>query len=290
MARNGVLDGFQYARPRQARLGGLMIAGAVLALGSFLSVDACGSGIFRDLTVQDRSQPILLSQAGDVISLRSAQQPDAGQAFSAVPAYLAFPLDGGEHIPARTPTIATGTQAGDAGVGPLDLTPSVQPTLNADLLASRGAIVNAPDGSYAVAILPRYARALAQEASSGSGGTAGQSGATTIESILGLNPQANWTIQGIPSSKLSQWFKTGTNEISHLTTLGVDGLSKSLGLKVASTSSNSGTATVAAQELIPPTSASPAPAPAAFATPEPAGWLVFGLILVAAGLRYRANL
>jgi hypothetical protein len=236
------------------------------------------------LSAQDRSQPILLSQSGEVISLRSPGHPGAALSSGPIPAYLAFPLYGGEHIPADTPTVATGPQPGETAVGPMDLTPTAQAQLNADLRTSRGVIVNAPDRSYAVAILPRYARALAQAASSTSSATGGDSGATVVTSILGLNPQANWTINGIPSSKLSQWFKTGTKELSHLASLGVNGMSKTLGLKVTPTSSGY---SVAAEVLIPPMSAKPAAGTVPVPTPEPGGWLVFGLILCAAGLKRR---
>jgi hypothetical protein len=287
MARNGVLVGYPRSMTlgsRAARFLGRMAA--ILALG--MAAESRASGIFRDLTPRDRSEPILLAQAGEVIAVRSPGHPGSGLSTSTPPAYLAFPLDGGEHIPARTPAITTGMQPDGPGVGPLDLTPSVQPALNADLLATRGALVHAPDGSYAVAILPRYARALAAEAAaSGSGSSGGVSGTAALASIFGLTPRADWTIQGIPANKLTQWFKSGANEINHLTSLGLNRIDRTLGLKPSPTSASPATgAAVAAQTLIPPPA--PTPAPEAFATPEPGGWLVFGLILGAAALRRRA--
>jgi hypothetical protein len=203
-----------------------------------------------------------------------------------VPAYLAFPLHGGEHFPSRTPTVTTGPQPGETAVGPLDLAPTTQAQLNADLLASRGAIVSTPDRSYAISFLPRYALALAHAQSSASTGSDGTTGTIGITSILGLNaPAANWSINGIPASKLSQWFQTGTKELAHLTSLGVDGVSKTFGLKVSPTSS--GYKIAAAQELIPPTSSRSTAGPLPVPAPEPGAWLVFGLILGAAGLRLR---
>jgi len=86
---------------------------------------------------------------------------------------------------------------------------------------------------------------------------------------------------------LSQWFQNGTKEIAHLTSLGVDGVSKTLGLKVTPTSSGYNIA--AAQELIPPRSAHSTAGPLPVPAPEPGAWLVFGLILGAAGLRLRAG-
>jgi hypothetical protein len=289
LARNSVLNRFQYAPipgSAPARLRGLLVLGLALALGTGRPPEARGSGIFRDLTAEDRSQPILLAASGEEISLSSSGHAASALSTGKIPAYLAFPLDGGEHIPAHTPTIATGTQQGEDAVGPLDLTPSVQGPLNADLLASRGAIVNTPDGSYAVAILPRYARALAQATSSSSSSSSGGSATSVLESMLGLSPKANWTILGISTNELSQWYKDGTKELSHLTSLGASGVSKTLGVKVTPTSSG---LNVAAQILTPPTSANPAAGSASVATPEPGAWLVFGLILGAAALKRRAG-
>ena len=290
MTRNSVLARFRSASRstvRPARLRGLMMLGLVLALGTGRPTIARGSGIFRNLTALDRSQPILMAQDGEAISLRSPGHPASGPASRAMPAYLAFPLHGGEKIPARTPTVATGPQPGDNAVGPMALTTKAQAQLNADLLSSRGVIVNAPDRSYAVAMLPRYARALAHAASSTPAASGGYpSGSTSVASVLGITPQSDWMINGIPSSKLSQWFKTGTREISHLTSLGVNGVSKTLGLKVTPTSSGYNVA--AAEVLAPPSASSTAGTPAVPA-PEPGSWIVFGLILAAAGLRGRSG-
>jgi hypothetical protein len=211
-----------------------------------------------------------------------------------VPAYLAFPLDGGEHLPAGIPTLSTGPQAGQSVVGPMDLTPATQSQLNADLIASRFAIVSTPSQSYAVAFLPRYAGALSHAESSAASTSSGAStgtttGTTSIASILGLNaPAADWSINGIPGSELSQWVKTGSEEISHLTSVGVEGVAKTLGLKGLKTTPTASGLNLEAQYLVPPSSqASPGPLPVP--APEPAAWLVFGLILGAAGLRRRAD-
>ena len=246
-----------------------------------------GAGIFRDLTARDRSQPILLSQTGEAISVHSLSHPVPGASSSSVPAYLVFPLHGGERFPAGTPTLATGQPPGEGAVGPLDLTPVVQSTLNADLLASRGAIVDTSDQSYAVAMLPRYARAMSHHAtSSPSTSPADATAPTGLASILGLNaPAADWSINGIPVSELSSWLKTGTQELSHLTPLGLNSVSKTTGLKVTATGSG---LNLAPQMLIPSaseTSAGPLPVPA----PEPGTWLVFSLVLAAAGLRRRGG-
>lgn len=269
---------------RPARVRGPWLLGLALALGVGAAEDARASGIFRGLTPQDRSQPILLSATGQEITLSSG---DAAAALAAgkVPAYLAFPLDGGEHIPSGTPTITTGPESAAGAVGPLALTPTVQATLNTDLLASNGAIVDAPAGSYAVAILPRYAEALAQATSSST--TTGDTSPTSVlESMFGISPKANWTILGLSTSEISKWLKSGSSEISHLTSAGASGVSKTLGVKVSSTSNG---LVVAPQFLSPPTSPDRPAESESVIAPEPGGWLVFGLLAGAAGLRRLAD-
>jgi hypothetical protein len=265
---------------------GLAILGVILAHVVGGPPDVRGAGIFRDLKARDRSQPIVLSQTGEEIALGSLDHPRPVVSAGTLPAYLAFPLQGGEHFPADTPTLATGTQPGQ-GVGPLDLTPTVQTQLNTDLLASRGAIVDAPDQSYAVSFLPRYARALSHAGSSASSSTAGSNVTTTLASILGLNaPAADWYINGISAKQLSQWWKTGSDELSHLASLSVDDVGKTLGLKLSPTSSR---IKAEAQELVLPTSSNPAAASLQVPAPEPGAWLVFALLLGAAALRRRAG-
>jgi hypothetical protein len=258
------------------------ISGLVLAQGAGWPPDVRGAGIFRDLTARDRSQPMVLSQAGEVFALGSPGHLRPVLSAGTVPAYLAFPLHGGERFPADTPTLVTGPPPGQ-GVGPLDLTTTAQAQLNADLIASRGAVVEAPDQSYAVAFLPRYARALAHAESSASTSTSGASVATGLSSILGLNaPAANWYINGISAKQLSQWWKAGSSELAHLTSTSLNGVGKTSGLKLTPTSSG---LHIAAQELIPPTTSNPTTGSLPVPAPEPGAWLVFALLLGAAGLR-----
>jgi hypothetical protein len=289
MTRDRVLDRFRFMTPSDSR--GIRPRGRaawVLALVHLVAwpPDVRGAGIFRDLTARDRSQPIVLSQSGAPIAPGSLDHPRSVLSAGTVPAYLAFPLQGGEHLPADTPTVATGSQSGQ-GVGPLDLTPTTQAQLNADLIASRGAVVDAPDQSYAVSFLPRYAQALVHTDSSASPSNSGSNVATGFESILGLNaPASNWYINGVSAAQLSQWFKTGSSELAHLTSLGLGDVGKTLGLKLTPTSSRPN---VEAQELIPPPASNPTTGPLPVPAPEPATWLVFVLFLGAAGLRRRAG-
>ncbi len=294
MARNSIRVGNRSSISSGSRRARSLCAAAVWVLAITLDAgwtpNARGAGIFRDLTARDRSQPIILSEAGEPIPLSSASHPAALLSKGTVPAYLAFPLDGGEHLPAGIPTLSTGPQAGQSVVGPMDLTPATQSQLNADLIASRFAVVDTPGQSYAVAFLPRYASALSPAGSSAASTTSSTTtGPTSIASILGLNaPAADWSINGIPASELSQWVKTGSQEISHLTSLGVEGVAKTLGLKGLKATPTASGLNLEAQYLVPPSaqaSQGPLPVPA----PEPAAWLVFGLVLGAAGLRRRAD-
>jgi hypothetical protein len=298
MARNSVRVGnrssmsFGSRRARSLCAAGVWVLAIILGAG--WTPSARGAGIFRDLTAQDHSQPIILSAAGAAIQLRSASHPTALLSTGTVPAYLAFPLDGGEHLPAGIPALSTAPQAGQSVVGPMDLTPATQSQLNADLIASRFAIVDTPGQSYAVAFLPRYALALSHAESSSASTSTGTTtstttGTTSIASILGLNaPAADWSINGLPASELSQWVKAGSQEVAHLTSLGVEGVAKTLGLKGLKATPTASGLNLEAQYLVPP-SAQSSPGPLPVPAPEPSAWLVFGLILGAAGLRRRAE-
>jgi hypothetical protein len=177
----------------------------------------------------------------------------------------------------------------------MDLTSATQSQLNADLIASKFAVVNTPGQSYAVAFLPRYAHALSHaETSAASTSTATTNGSTTgvsgIGSILGVNaPASDWSINGIPASELSQWLKTGSQEISHLTSIGAESMAKTLGLKGLKVTPTASGLNLAPQYLVPP-SAEASPGPMPVPAPEPGAWLVFGLILGAGVLRRRAIL
>ncbi len=285
MTRNSVLARFHFATrpgPPGAWRPTLAVIGVILAHLVGFPPDVRGAGIFRDLTPRDRSQPMVLSQAGEPIAMGPLDRLRPVLSAGTLPAYLAFPLHGGERVPADTPTVVTGSQSGQ-GVGPLDLTSTSQAQLNADLLTSRGAVVDAPAQSYAVSFLPRYARALAHAQSSASTSDPGASALTGLSSFLGLNsPSANWYFNGISGKQLSQWFKTGSSELEHLTSMGLGDVGKTLGLKLTPTSSG---LNVAAQELIPPTGSNGASRPLPVPAPEPGAWLVFALLLGAAGLR-----
>ena len=268
-----------------------------LCLGASLQSPCEGAGIARYLTAVDRSQVVLISESGLTIASRSASHSGAAASQGDAPAYVAFPLLGGEHLPGGVPTVTTGSQSGGTPVGPLDLNPLVQASLNSALDGSRMAVVQTPNQSYAVEYLPRYALMQAHLAalttsstsSSTDSGQAAQSSSESLSSASSLSTLASkLTIEGIPASQLSHWFKTGSNGLLSWTKNGLTDLEKTLHL--SSSSSHKATAlkpslNLAAEMLVPPPSAdssgNPLPAP----IPEPNTWLVFGMMLGAAGFK-----
>jgi hypothetical protein len=268
----------------------LAVLGLVPSLGSSPGSRCEGAGIARYLTAQDRSKAVFLSETGLPISAR------APTSSGSTPAYVAFPLLGGEHLPGGVPTVTTGPQAGETPVGPLDLNPLVQANLNAGLDASKMAIVQTPTQSYAVEYLPRYGRSQEHAASStasstsaaDSGQTASSSSASSSSSSTLSSLESSLTIEGIPASELAKWVKTGSNGLLQWTSTGLADLENALHLNSKKATAKKAGADVAAQYLTPPlaeSSPSPLPAPA----PEPSTWLVFGAILGAVGLRQWAG-
>jgi hypothetical protein len=255
-----------------------------MVLGWSLASPCAAAGLSTFLTARDRSRPVLLSETGQPIQLRSLIHPDPVPPQGTVPAYLAFPLYGGERLPSDTPTLATGPPAGQTTVGPLNLDPLVQAKLNAALDASGMAVVETPNRNYAVEFVPRYARSHAQAGTtsgtaSSSGSGAGSSGglATAPASPSSASKsQPVQTINGIPTNELSHWVDLGTNQLIHWSSISVANLEKTLSIGSSNTSDKKPGSSPAAEELQPPLAAP---------IPEPSSWLVFGLIVGAAGLR-----
>lgn len=271
--------GVRTPRPGPLALRILILA---LATAAGLAPEARAAGLFSALPPRDRAQPMILSETGAPIPTGSMSHPAALIASGTVPAYLAYPLMGGEHLPPGVPTLASGQTPGQQGVGPMDLTQSDVLALNADIQASRFAIVNAPGQSFAVAFLPRYSRALAHATPppASTSSASASTGSTNPLAALGLPTSINqWTIQGIPGSQISRWVNTGTNELAHLSSLGLDGVTRTLrlaGIKVTPTPAG---LNVAPQFLVPSSSGSTAGAPLPVPAPEPSTWLVFALVL-----------
>jgi hypothetical protein len=291
MARNSVPIRLWSRLGRQR--GRLLILVVGLALGAGLSLppqcQAARLGAY--LTAQDRARPVLLSETGTPMPLRSWTHSDQGT----VPTYLAFPLGGGEHLPGGTPTLTTAPQADGTTVGPLNLNPLIQGELNAALNSSRIAIVATPTRSYAVESLPRFARShrhpgySAGASPSSAGSTSGSQSTTPASSSPSAGQSAtpiDPSIQGIPLSELERWAKQGSSKLVHWSTIGVNDLAKSFGTGHSQGTTTKPSSNLAAQVLAPPlaeesSSSPPLPAP----IPEPSSWLVFGLILGGVALR-----
>ncbi len=287
MARNGVRTRFSPQVARRHAWPRDLIVMVVLGLGSIAPGRCEAAGIARYLTPRDQSNSLLLSETGQPIADRSPAHPGAASSQGSLPAYAAFPLFGGEHLPTGIPTLTTGPQAGDTTVGPLDLTPMVQANLNAVLNASGMAVVQTPTQGYAVEYLPRYAQIQAHEASSarsGTGTTSTNTAATNPSSLSAL--ESNLTIEGIPAKEIANWVKTGSNGVAQWTLTELSALEKALKISPKPTATKPGL-NVQAQVLAPPLANGSAPLPTPL--PEPSTWLVFGLILGAAGLRQWAG-
>jgi hypothetical protein len=87
---------------------------------------------------------------------------------------------------------------------------------------------------------------------------------------------------------LENWARQGSSKLVHWTSIGVQDLANSLNLGNSRPAPGKHTANLGAQVLAPPLAAessSPATLPLPAPVPEPSTWLVFGLILGAAGLR-----
>jgi hypothetical protein len=267
----------------------------MLSLGISLSLTArCEAARLGSyLTAQDRSQPRVLSETGTPIPLRDSGHPDSVPPQGTAPAYLAFPLGGGEHLPSGTPTLTTEPQAVGTTVGPLNLNSVVQAELNAALDTSKMAVVETPKRNYAVEFLPRSARTHVQLGSTvGSSPSSAGSSSRSLTTPSGSTStststsQVNPTIEGIPLSELEGWAKAGSSALAHWTRIGVNDLAKSLDLGNPRARPKKPGSKLEAQVLAPPLaeeSSSSAILPAA--VPEPSTWLVFGVILGVTGLR-----
>ncbi len=266
-----------------------------LGVGLILTARCEAARLGSYLTAQDRSQALVLSATGTPIPLRDPAHPDSVPPQGTVPAYLAFPLGGGEHLPSGTPTLTTEPQAGGTTVGPLNLNSVVQAELNAALDTSKMAVVETPNRNYAVEFLPHSARTQVQLASTvgsspssagrSSGSLTTPSGSPSTSTSTSTS-QVNPTIEGIPLSELESWAKAGSSAVAHWTTIGVNDLAKSLDLGNSQAARKKPGSKLEAQVLAPPLaeeSSSSAILPAA--VPEPSTWLVFGVILGVAGLR-----
>jgi hypothetical protein len=263
----------------RSHLGPVSIIYVVLALSLGLAVptDCQAAKLSTYVTAKDLGQAERIDQNGALLPLGSSHQSrgevsDAGS----TPAYIAVPLFGGEHLPAGIATLVAGPQAGETTVGPLDLSAALKANLDAALAASSTgmAVVDTPKQDYLVEYLPRYARLQ-------SGSTIG-TGSTTAAQTSGTTTTATHSTKASSSSaasELSRLLTSGENAMSSLSAKSVAELNKLLDI------SSKPTATKPSLNLEAQVLGSPQVLPSPI--PEPSTWLVFGLILGAAGLRQR---
>src|SRR5262249_8381723 len=128
----------------------ILVLGLGLGVGLSLPARCEAARLGASLTARDRSRPMLLSETCTAIPLHSRTHRAPALPEGTVPAYLAFPLGGGEHWPGGTPTVTSGTRSAGTTVGPLNLTPLVQAELNAALDSAKMVVVATPHRNYAV--------------------------------------------------------------------------------------------------------------------------------------------
>ena len=214
------------------------------------------------LTAKDLSQAELLDQNGQQRALGSSHQSHSVLSSNGLtPTYIAVPLFGGEHLPGGITTLVAGSPAGGTTVGPLDFDTTLKANLNAALAASASgmAVVDTPKQNYLVEYLPRYARSL-------SGST------TAAHSTKAASSSA--------ANELSRLLNDGESTMTKLSAESVADLEKLLDINSSKPTATKPSLNLEAQVL---DSSLPLPSP----IPEPSTWLVFGLILGAAGLRER---
>ncbi len=236
-----------------------------LVIGLCLPSHSEAAKLSQFLTAKDLSRPLLLDQNGRQLQLPSAANSHPSLPPGSTPTYLALPLYGGEHLPVAAATIDSGVQAGTNGIGPLDLNTVVKAQLNAALNTSGLALVDSPNQNYLVEYAPHIARSHRRSAD-GSGTTSTSSSTNSLSKLL----------------TASQWDKWANS--------GLSDLKKLLNISSSSSSSGSGQSTpkhnlvIEAQILGPddqtsgPGTVLPAP------IPEPSGWMIFAVLLGAAGL------
>jgi hypothetical protein len=239
-----------------------------LSLGLTVPTHCQAAKFSRFVTAKDLTRAELLDQNGQQLPLVFLQQSHPVLSSGSTPAYIAVPLFGGEHLPGGIITLVAGSPAGGITVGPLDFDATLKANLDTALAASASgmAVVDTPKQNYLVEYLPRYARSL-------SGSTTGTGTAASSTTKAASSSAAN---------ELSRLLTTGESTMTSLSTKSVAELEKLLDINTSKPTATKPSLNLEAQVLDSPSS-SPPPSP----IPEPSTWLVFSLILGAAGLRQR---
>jgi hypothetical protein len=231
-----------------------------------------------NLTAKDRSQAELLDQNGNLLlNLGSSHHLPSVLPSGSTPAYVAYPLLGGEHLPFGLVTLTSNSQSGETTVGPLNFDSTLKASLDAALTtsASRMAVVDTPQQNYLVEYLPRYARSL-HGSTTGANSTTSSTGQTAI-ATQSTNAGSNASL----TSDLTRLLNKSSSTLSSLSSKGIADIEHILRIKSSKPTATKPSLNLEAQVL----SSSPQPLPSPI--PEPSTWLVFSLILGAAGLRQR---
>jgi hypothetical protein len=244
---------------------------SVLVLAVALSMPAhCEAARLGEfLTRKDLSRPVLLDQNGSQLQLPSAMHPHPSLTQGSTPTYLALPLYGGEHLPVATATIDAGAQAGNTGIGPLDLSTLVKAELNAALNTSGLALVDTSKQNYLVEYLPHTAR-LHQGS-----GTASVSSPATPQTTTSSST-SNFS-KLFSASQWNTWTKSGLSDLKKL--LNINSSSSGSGRSASKPSLN-----LEAQVVGPDSATSGTGAVLPSPVPEPSAWMVFALVLAAGAL------
>lgn len=250
--------------------GFLMSSVLVLVVGLTLPSRSQAARLGEFLTAKDLSRPLLLDQNGTQLQLPSTSDPHPSLPQGSTPTYLALPLYGGEHLPVATATINAGAQAGSNGVGPLDLNSVVKAEVNAALSTSGLALVDTSNQNYLVEYLPHLARSH-QKSAAGSG-TASKSSSTTSSSTSSLSKL-------LSASQWDKWANSGLSDLKKLLNINSSSSSSTTGHSTANSNIK-----IQAQVLVSDGQTSGSGTVLPSPIPEPSGWMIFALLLGAAGL------
>ncbi|HKI19397.1 MAG TPA: PEP-CTERM sorting domain-containing protein [Isosphaeraceae bacterium] len=287
-----------------------MVLGLSLSLGLTLPTHCQAAKLSTYLTAKDLARPELLDQNGQQLTLDSSHHSHSALPSGSTPTYVAVPLYGGEHLPGGITTLVAGSQAGGTTVGPLDFDSTLKANLNAALAASASgvAVVDTPQQNYLVEYLPRYARSLSGSTTGTGSTTSAQTGggsssgttttattppqtdngvrtwlATEAPGVGQTTTTATHSTKAASSSaanELSRLLTTADSTMTNWSAKSVAELEKVLNINSSKATATKPSLNLEAQVL---GSSPPLPSP----IPEPSTWLVFGLILGAAGLRQR---
>ncbi len=247
----------------------------VVGLGLTIPTRSEAGRLSSILTSSDLSRPELLDQNGMQLQLPSPNHPHPARASGSTPTYVAFPLSGGEHLPSGTDTLVAGSQAGQTTVGPLDLNATLEAKLDAALAASAlgVAVVDTPNRNYLVEYLPRHTRSQSGSTSDVRTWLATEAPGVSQTTVASHSTKAKASSAG---GELASLLNSGSSMFNNWNTKSVSELEKLLNINSAPPTTKKPSLNLEAQELV-----SPPP------IPEPSTWLVFGLILGAAGIRQR---